>query len=397
LFDKSSLVSSYDLQINLIKFVAAIAKPMTSKYSLITAFIFLLAFKGFAQAGDSASHQTGQKKFKISGYIDTYYAYYTDSAGANDFQKFSCVSPRNKRFWLNTAQLGIEYNAQKLRAALTFQYGDIAENSVFPPLNTIMEAHAGIMLFKNLWLDAGLFRTHFGTESVLPRENFLSSLSVNTYYEPCNEAGLRLSYTPNETWTFNLYGITGYNLYGDNNKKKSIGALITYNHGNYNIGYSNYIGDDSPPGDSARHLRIQQNIFFNYQHKKLKLQAGIDNCIQQNADYLHPTLGATMWSGLAGLKYQLKERFAISARAELFKDPQGFMSGVMLNTNNFYTGYKLHGYTIGAEYKPTQNSYIRIEGRQIQMEKNQPIFKWHGENRSSRLELLVNLGIYFSN
>jgi hypothetical protein len=370
---------------------------MSLKQILITAFILLPVLKGFAQNSDSTIRIVPQKKIKISGYVDAYYAYYTDSAGTNDFQKLVCVSPRSNRLWLNTAQISAEYSTHGIRGIVTLQYGDLTETALAPPFNNIMEAHAGIRLFKNLWLDAGLFRTHFGTESVLPKENLLSSLSVNTFYESCNEAGLRLNYVPNDRWAFFLYGLNGYNLYKDNNNKKSAGALITYTNGAYYIGYSNYIGDDSPRGDSVRHLRIQQNIFFNYQHKKLKLQAGIDNCIQQNADYLHPNLGATMYSGLASLKYQLKEKFAIGARAEIFKDPQGFMSGVVLNKDNFYTGYKLRGYTLAAEYKPTQNSYIRIEGRQLQMERNQEIFKWNGKNSSSRSELSINLGIYFTN
>jgi Putative beta-barrel porin-2, OmpL-like. bbp2 len=370
---------------------------MISKHILTASFIFLLAINGFAQTSDSVAYIVPQKKFKISGYIDTYYAYYTDSAGTNDFQKFASVSPRSNRFWLNMAQINFEYNAEKIRGIVSLHYGDIAHSSWPSTYNNIMEARAGVRLFKKLWLDAGLFRTHIGTEGILPKENLLTSFAVNTYYEPFYQAGVRLNYIPNQRWAFTVYGLNGYNIYKDNNKKKSIGVLIAYTHGNYYIGYSNYIGDDSPPGDSARHLRIQQNIFFNYQHKKLKLQAGIDNCIQQNADYLHPNLGATAYGGLASLKYQLKEKFAISARAEIFKDPQGFMSGVVLNKDNFYTGYKLRGYTLGAEYKPTQNSYIRIEGRQLQMERNQEIFKWHGKNNSSRLELLINLGIYFSN
>ena len=155
----------------LLSLLKLFVKNMTGKYLLAALFIFLTGLKGFAQTGDSAAQNIPQKKFKISGYIDTYYAYYTDSAGANDFQKLSSVSPRSKRFWLNTAQIGIEYNAQKLRGIVTFQYGDIAETSLSSPLNTIMEAHAGIRLFKTLWFDAGLFRTHFGTESVLPKEN----------------------------------------------------------------------------------------------------------------------------------------------------------------------------------------------------------------------------------
>ncbi|MEP7238059.1 MAG: outer membrane beta-barrel protein [Ferruginibacter sp.] len=369
---------------------------MISKFIFSASFIFLPAIHGFAQTGDSVTHNIPQKKLKITGYIDTYYAYYTDSAGAGDFQKFASVSPRCNRFWLNTAQLSVEYNAKKIRGIVTIQYGDITQTSLPPPFNNIMEAHAGVMLLKNLWFDAGLFRTHFGTESVLPKENLVSSLSVNTYYEFCNEAALRLNYVPNEKWAFSLYWLKGYNLYVDNNNKRSAGALITYTHGNYYMGYCNYIGDDSPKGDSARHLRIQQNIFFNYQHKKIKFQAGFDNCIQQNADYLHPNLGASMYSGLACLKYQLKEKFAVSARAEIFKDPQGFMTGVVLTKDNFYTGYKLHGYTLAAEYKPTQNSYIRIEGRQLQMERNEEIFRWNGKNSSSRFELMINAGISFS-
>lgn len=370
---------------------------MIGKYILSSLFIFIPALYCHAQSNDSTLHAAANKKFKISGYIDAYYAYYTDSAGSNDFQKIASVSPRSKRFWLNTAQIGVEYNAQKIRGIVTLQYGDITETSLSPPFNNIVEAHAGIRLLKNCWFNAGLFRTHFGTESVLPKENLLSSLTVNTYYESCNEAGVRLNYTtPNNTWAFAVYGLNGYNIYKDNNRKKSLGALITYTQGDYYIGYSNYIGDDSPRADSVKHLRIQQNIFFNYQHNKLKLQAGVDNCIQQNADYLHPNLVATMYSGLAALKYQLKEKFAISVRAEIFQDPQGFMSGVILNKDNSYTGYKLYGYTVGAEYKPTQNSYIRIEGRQLQMEKNQEIFRWNGKSSSSRLELLLNLGISFS-
>lgn len=369
---------------------------MSRKYTLSGLFIFLLAVKGIAQVSDSTFHEMPQeKKFKISGYIDAYYAYYTDSAGANDFQKFPSVSPRSNRFWLNTAQVSFDYNAEKIRGIVTLHFGDIAKTAWPSTFNNIMEAHAGFRVFKTLWLDAGFFRTHFGTEGLLPKENLVSSISVHTFCEPYYEAGLRLNYVPNDRWAFTVYGLNGYNMFEDNNKKKSIGALITYTHGDYYIGYSNYIGDDSPKGDSVSHLRILQNIFFNYQHKKLKIQAGVNYGIQQNADIMHPNLAATMISGILGLKYQLKEKFAVSARAEIFKDPQGFMSAVILNKDNFYTGYKVRGYTLATEYKPTKNSYIKIEGRQLQMEKNQEIFNWNGKPASSRLELLCNIGISF--
>ena len=369
---------------------------MERRLLLSSLFIFILGTRCLSQTNDSTA-VVEQPKFKISGYVDAYYAYYTDSVGTGNFQKFPSVSPISNQFGLNTAQLSFLYDAQKVRAAVTLHYGDIARSAWSSTLNNVMEAHAGIRLSKKFWLDAGLFRTHFGTEGLLPKENFLSSVSVNTFYEPYFEAGARLNYIPNEKWSINIYALNGYNLIEDNNKKKSLGMLVTYAFNDaMNIGYSNYVGDDSPETDSIPHLRIHQNIFLNCQVKKLKIQIGGDYCVQQNTDLIYnKNISATMVSGVASFKYQLKDKWAISARGEGFSDPQGFMSGVILNTRNKNTGLKLWGVTVGAEYKPTAESYIRIEGRQLQMEKIQEIFYWKGKNITSRLELTCNMGISF--
>ena len=359
-------------------------------------FIFILGTKCLSQTNDSTT-VAGQPKLRISGYVDAYYAYYTDSVGTGNFQKFPSVSPRSNQFGLNTAQLSFQHDAKKVRAVVTLHFGDIAKSAWSSTLNNVMEAHAGIRLCKKLWLDAGLFRTHFGTEGLLPKENFLSSVSVNTFYEPYFEAGARLNYLPDDKWSISIYGLNGYNMFEDNNKKKSIGMLVTYAFSDAgNVGYSNYIGDDSPETDSITHLRIHQNLFFNYRHKKLKIQIGGDVGFQENTDIVYKkNVGATMYSGIAALRYQAKEKYAVSIRGEIFGDRQGFMSGVILDKENKYTGLKLWGLTVGAEYKPTADSYIRLEGRQLQMEKNQEIFYWDKKYTSRRLELSCNVGISF--
>ena len=102
-----------------------------------------------------------------------------------------------------------------------------------------------------------------------------------------------------------------------------------------------------------------------------------------------------MYSGVAGLKLQFLKKFAVAARGELFSDPQGFMSGVFLDLANKYTGFKLWGITAALEYNPIRNGYIRVEGRMLQMDKNQEIFYWEGKNTSRRLELLCNIGYTF--
>ncbi len=369
---------------------------MGKRFILSGSFIFFLATKGLSQTNDSTA-AAEQPKLKISGYVDGYYAYYTDSVGTGNFQKFPSVSPRSNQFGLNAAVLSFQYDAQKVRAVVTLQYGDIPRSAWSSTMNNVMEAHAGIKLCKKLWIDAGLFRTHFGTEGLLPKENLLSSISVNTFCEPYFEAGARLNYLPNDKWAISIYGLNGYNLIEDNNKKKSFGMLVTYAFSDAgNIGYSNYVGDDSPETDSITHLRIHQNLFFNYQHKKLKLQIGGDFGLQENTDIVYTkNITATMFSGVASLKYQLKEKYAVAARGEVFSDRQGFMSGIILDSQNKYTGLKLWGVTLGAEYKPTADSYIRIEGRQLQMEKHQEIFYWNKKNTSRRLEASCSVGISF--
>lgn len=335
-------------------------------------------------------------KVVFSGYVDAYYAYYTDSVGDGNFQRFPTVSPRSG-FGLNVAMISAQYDGDRYRGVVALQYGDIPLSAWSPTFNNILEAHAGLRLCSKLWVDAGFFRTHFGTEGLYPKENITSSVSVNTWHEPYFESGMRLNYNPSERLALNLYVLNGYNLYQDNNAKPSVGLLATYTLGDKgNIGYANYIGDDTPTdADSISHLRIHQNLFVNYQIKKLKIQVGADYCMQEHSSLTDADASASMFSGVFTLKYQCTERFAIYAREEWFDDPDGFMGGVIWTESGDWTGLKLTGTTAGVEYKPTEASYVRLEGRQLMMDPDQEIFHWDKENRSTRMEVMLNLGVSF--
>ena len=82
---------------------------MRRNYILFVLFIFLPAANGFAETNDSTS------TFKVSGYIDAYYAHFTDSVGTGNYQKFPSISPRSDEFGLNTAQLSFQYDAERFR------------------------------------------------------------------------------------------------------------------------------------------------------------------------------------------------------------------------------------------------------------------------------------------
>ncbi|MCW3104251.1 MAG: hypothetical protein JWO09_2691 [Bacteroidetes bacterium] len=365
-----------------------------TKNAALACIIICLSFVSRSQTLDSLV----PKKIPISitGYADAYYAYYTDSTGAGNYQKFPSISPKSNQFGLNTLQLTFSYDAEKVRAAGTLHFGDFAKSTWSANYNYLMEAHAGIRVFKKLWLDAGFFRSHFGTEGLLPKENFTSSVSVPTYLEPYYESGIRLNYNASEKLSINLYLLNGYNMHDDNNNKKSFGMLVSYALGDKgNINYCNYIGDDSPEGDSVSHTRMMHNLYLNYAIKKLKLQVGADYGTQEHSDITDNKKSAMMYSALASLKYELATKVFVYGRGDMFNDSQGFLSGVILDKNLMLTGLKGWGATVGVEYKPTDNSYIRLEGRKITMDKAQEIFRWDEDNTYSRFEVLFNVGVSF--
>jgi hypothetical protein len=359
---------------------------------LIVSVVFLFfSVHGFSQKVDTVS------TFSLTAYLDAYYAYYTDSVGSGNFQKFPSVSPRSNSPSLNIAQIAMQYNADKVRATAVLHFGDIpASVWAAEPYNHIMEAHVGFKVYSKLWIDAGFFRTHFGTEFLLPSENITSSVAVPSFYEPYYESGIRLNFDPTKKLEINVFLLNGYGVFVDNNNTKSLGMGVTYAfNDNAGIGYTNYIGDESPPGDLVKHLRIHQNVFFNYQHNKIKLQAGADYCLQQNSDIATGTETATMYSGLLTVKYQVKSKFGVYARGEMFQDPEGWMSGVIKDATGKMTGLKCWGITAGMEYKPTDESYVKLEGRLLQMDKDQYIFMTDGNPQNARFEIMINAGVTF--
>ena len=335
--------------------------------------------------------------YSVSAYADVYGATYTDSVGHGNFQKFPTVSPRSNTVGLNVVQVSGKYDGQRIRGMVTLHYGDI-EKATWPKnYHLLQEAHVGVRLLKTLWVDGGFFRTHFGTEFLLPVENITSSVSVGTYFEPYYEAGLRLNYDPTDKLEINLFLLNGYGIIADNNKRKSFGMGITYAFSkNLNIGYTNYIGNDAPDSITMSQVRFANNIFINYKKKKLKLQAGADVYIHQHADLIDNSKVGIAYSGLITIRYQLLYKFWGYGRAEGFYDNNGFLCGVITDTKGNQTGYKQWGVTLGMEYKPMRDAYIRLEGRRLQMADGQAIFRFDGENRDYRYELMLNAGMSLS-
>ena len=351
---------------------------------LLTSLMLLAAHQDFAQVKDSSSG------LKISGYADAYYARYSDSVGRGNYEKFPVISPKNDEVGLNIIQITAQYTSENARAIVTMHYGDIPSAAWSPVYNMVQEANAGFRLAKKFWVDAGFFKTHIGTEALLPKDNIASSLSIITLYEPWYQAGLKISYLPNDKSVFCLHILNGYNTFVTNNSQKSVGLSFVYTpNDKFNFGYYNIYGKTAPDSVTLPQSRFLNNFVFNYQATpKLKALLGIDYIGQKNATLVNNRSYAYVYSAIATLRYQLPANFGLYGRYEWFADDGIFLA----NTD---ATYKLSGITLGAEYKPTEKSYLRFEARELALPENEKIFRTNGENTNVRYEAMLNLGVWF--
>lgn len=327
-------------------------------------------------------------KIELSGYVSSYYAHYSDEKENGGFVQFPTMSPRNDQFGLNIAQIGMQYQDQNFRGNITLHYGDIPESNWPKPFTLIQEAHAGFKIIKKLWLDAGFFKTHIGIESIQPRENITSSMSVVNYYDPYFLSGAKLTYqvTPKLSLQANIFN--GYNEYIENNKNKAIGFSALYDL-NKHISFTyNFLScDETPDHIKTKHQRFYHNLYGTITTKKLTLGLDFSFGSQKNSLLTDTTKTAVLYSGLLVAKYQALKKIAAYARGEYFSDQNKVLTG----TTNL--GAYIYGVTGGIEFKPIRNVSFSMEYRLLESENL--IFKTNGYMTNQRDEYIVCLDVWF--
>ena len=257
----------------------------------------------------------------------------------------------------------------------------------------VQEANIGIQVINNWWLDAGLFTTHIGTESFLPKNNYLSSTAMATYNEPFYQAGARLSYEGFEKLSFEVWALNGYNLFVDTNDSKSLGFLLSYSFGDHSsITYTNLFGNESTDPAVTERV-VYHNIYFDSEIiNKLHIQVGADvgtllrTSSSQETEY-------SMHNYLATVRYQFTKKYSITGRYENFQDENGIISGLFTPFDPL-SGLQATGITIGAEAKPNENSYLRMEYRTINSDYD--MYVTDGVLVSNRTEFLITMGHFFT-
>lgn len=346
----------------------------------------------------------------LGGYADGYYAWFSNG-DETALQQHNSTGSYHNNFGINIAQLSAAYDSKSVRGKATVHFGDIPQIAWANQYRFIQEANAGVRIWDSLWIDIGAFHTHVGTESFLPKNNLLSTITLATYYGPFYQSGVRLSYDIKK-WHFELHGTNGYNLHIDNNTGKTIGALINYEASEkLNLTYSGMCGREQT-GLLNDDVLLYQNAYVNSKLGKFTLQAGVDvaSILDDGGTSSWELIGA-----LATVKYRATKTIAITGRYEFFNDPLYVNSVDLFGAVDTFgqqnlllsAGYLVvHGVTVGVEYKPSENGFLRIEVRGLQNQEREDFEPENPTDFSSRaaglnpagyqrLEAVATIGVYF--
>lgn len=334
-------------------------------------------------------------KIKVSGYIDTYYSYYTDTLGAGGYAKFPTSSPKNNQFGINILQISAKYESNRMRGIATLFYGDIPLSAWSQNLNLIQEANVGFRIYKKLWIDAGYFRTHIGLESIQPRENITTSIAMTTYFEPYFLSGAKLTWQQSDKWIYQVNVFNGFSTFIETNKNKAIGFSICYAGKQWMHTLNSIVCDEYPSNTPQDHFRHYTNYIgvFKTNHIVLGLEGNFG--YQQNSRLNNPNKTAYIFSGIVAFKYRFTHFIAAYTRAELFSDPDEILTGPIENENHNLTGLDILGGTLGFEYKPIPNAFFRIESRVLRTKASERIFYYNNHSNNVRWEGIASIGLWF--
>lgn len=334
---------------------------------------------------------------KLEGYIDAYYAYDTDASvlprtfdkRSQNTRPLNAIGFRKNEVNINTAQLTASTNADWYRGKMTVAFGTIAQQSWLPSeYLSLQEANLGFRLAENVWLDGGIFLTHVGGEALLPKNNVSSLLSLTTMFEPFYQGGLKLSYKPVEQFEIQLHALNGYGIIEATNPIPSAGLLLAYTpNSTINLIYSGYAGNPRASTEPAAfRLYNDFNVIYNVTDK-FSLRGELDVATQSDIQSVYH-------SGFVTAHYAFTPAWSVTARGEYIVDEKGMVSAY---PNLKDAGLVGGGVTLGGEFKPTANSYVRLEARELFLDsnKNKIFADLSGNPTSNRFEILASTGLWF--
>lgn len=369
------------------KTVTMIYKQSVSFLSVLLCVLWLNVSELVAQSkADSITEEVKSKvfnhfkNFTIGFYLDTYYNWTLGNGNdTSTIIPFSSNSPVQDQIRINHAAIEMYYNAEKVRGKFALQFGD-APNLLATPdaqfIRNLRQANFGFRVIKGLWIDVGYIFNPIGFESAWSAINQVSTVTTGGYFEPGSLLGFKVSYQITDKFTTGLmFGNPFSVAYGKNQHMAGIFFINYEPTKQISITYNNFWGNQALVDAEIDNTIFYNNLIFTYNPvKKLDLTGQLDFAFQTNS-HLPPDTNKTagMYSGFLMARYQFTRQFSITAQYQFFNDPNGFLSG-RYDVKGKLVGLSMQGFTVGAEFRPVEIGYVRVEYRYLLANKDNLVF-----------------------
>ncbi len=335
--------------------------------------------------------------FTIGFYVDTYFNLTLDNKkDTSDLIPFSANCPVRDQIRMNHAAIETYYSAENVRGKFVIQFGD-APNLLASPgtqfIKNMEQANFGFRIVKGLWIDFGYILNPDGFESSWAIDNQISTVTVMGYFEPGNVLGIKLSYQFSDKFSGGIMYGNPYSLAYKKNTHLAGMIFLSYSpFENLTFSYNNYFGHQDKISTGTDAYLLYNNLFIIYTPVKQFLLIGQFDMAAQTNSKMAPDSSktATMFSGCLQARYTLNEKYSLTARFELFNDPDGFLSGVYAFDGK-KRGLLTRGVTAGFEYRPVKFGYIRLDYRYLHANDGNKVFYSNQLDRMNMLTLTTGV------
>jgi len=335
--------------------------------------------------------------FTIGFYVDTYFNLTLDNKkDTSNLIPFSANCPVRDQIRMNHAAIETYYTAENIRGKFVLQFGDAPNLLALPGtqfIKNIDQANFGFRIVKDLWVDFGYIFNPDGFESSWAINNQISTVTVMGYFEPGNVLGIKLSYKFSPKFSGGIMYGNPYSLAYIKNTHPAGMIFLCYSPiENLTFSYNNYFGHQDQINTGIDTYLLYNNLFITYTPVKQFLFIGQFDMAAQTHSKMAPDSckTATMFSGCLQARYTLNEKYSLTARFELFNDPDGFLSGVY-TFNGKKRGLLSRGVTIGLEYRPVKFGYIRLDYRYLHANDGNKVFYSHQLDKMNILTLTTGV------
>lgn len=306
-----------------------------------------------------------QPAVTFGGFVDTYVAWDQGRPFFRD-RAYTTQAARHAEFNVNLAYLDAILDGDRVRGRLALQAGTavqanyaaeptIGANSGGTLSRHIQEAVVGVRMGQGLWVDAGIFLAHVGSESWISRDNLMYTRSLIKDYSPYYESGVKFTYEWTPSVTATAVVVNGWQNISENNPDKSVGGRLDWTLSpRISLAYYNLIGNEQPDTLPAR-VRFYNGLSARFALRELTLLMTIDGG-RQDVPGGRPQ---QWWGGAFTARLQMTQRTTLATRFEAFEDE----NQVLINTGQPTVPFRAWGGSLGFDFEPEDGVAIRTEFR----------------------------------